>query len=310
MSTTEKDFVYNVVMSDRTLTVIVNGLPHHVERDHPRIDEIMEALRDPETTDAKILALMAPAHAVAIATANSATIRVDGGRLFYGNEEVHNALADRVAAILAENGDVSAWVKFAENVYANPADYSRDELYLWLEKSDLPITEDGNFLAYKNVRADYKDIHSGKFDNSVGQVVFMERSEVDPVRDRTCSVGLHFCSKSYLRHYNHAYGGHTMIVKINPADVVSIPSDYNNAKGRCWRYEVVGEIPIDTIEKFKWPAVVPEEGHPTLEDWDDYPVEDAEPEVDETIPEEDRGRPDAPDSTVKRFGRWLFRGGK
>jgi hypothetical protein len=32
-----------------------------------------------------------------------------------------------------------------------------------------------------------------------------------------------------------------MILKINPADVVSIPSDYNNTKGRTCRYEVVGE---------------------------------------------------------------------
>lgn len=32
-----------------------------------------------------------------------------------------------------------------------------------------------------------------------------------------------------------------MILKINPADVVAIPSDYNNTKGRTWKYEVVGE---------------------------------------------------------------------
>jgi len=29
---------------------------------------------------------------------------------------------------------------------------------------------------------------------------------------------------------------------VNPANVVSIPSDYNNAKGRTWTYRVVGEI--------------------------------------------------------------------
>jgi hypothetical protein len=32
------------------------------------------------------------------------------------------------------------------------------------------------------------------------------------------------------------------VVKINPADVVAIPSDYANAKGRAWTYEVVDEI--------------------------------------------------------------------
>jgi len=33
-----------------------------------------------------------------------------------------------------------------------------------------------------------------------------------------------------------------VIVKINPADVVAIPSDYKNTKGRCCRYEVVAEM--------------------------------------------------------------------
>jgi hypothetical protein len=33
-----------------------------------------------------------------------------------------------------------------------------------------------------------------------------------------------------------------MILKISPADVVSIPTDYNGAKGRCMRYEVVGQV--------------------------------------------------------------------
>ncbi|KKL79101.1 hypothetical protein LCGC14_2018170, partial [marine sediment metagenome] len=37
-------------------------------------------------------------------------------------------------------------------------------------------------------------------------------------------------------------GGRTVIVEINPRDVVAIPVDYGNAKGRCCRYTVVGEI--------------------------------------------------------------------
>jgi hypothetical protein len=33
-----------------------------------------------------------------------------------------------------------------------------------------------------------------------------------------------------------------MICKVNPADVVAIPNDYNNTKMRVWTYEVVGEV--------------------------------------------------------------------
>ena len=37
-----------------------------------------------------------------------------------------------------------------------------------------------------------------------------------------------------------------MVLKINPRDVVSIPNDYNNQKGRCCRYEVIDEVPQAT----------------------------------------------------------------
>ena len=41
---------------------------------------------------------------------------------------------------------------------------------------------------------------------------------------------------------NHFGGERIVIVKINPRDVVSIPTDYNDSKGRACRYEVVDEI--------------------------------------------------------------------
>jgi hypothetical protein len=38
-----------------------------------------------------------------------------------------------------------------------------------------------------------------------------------------------------------------MILKINPRDVVSIPSDYENTKGRTCKYEVIGEHELDEM---------------------------------------------------------------
>jgi hypothetical protein len=84
-------------------------------------------------------------------------------------------------------------------------------------------------------------------DNSPGKVVEMERHEVDDNRDVTCSTGLHFCGMSYLSCFG---GDRTVIVKVNPADVVSIPSDYNDAKGRTCRYEVVGELNVSPEDAF------------------------------------------------------------
>jgi hypothetical protein len=147
--------------------------------------------------------------------------------------------------MLREGFPIEPMVHFMENLYANPSHRAVTELYSFLEKGQLPITPDGHFLAYKKVRADYKDCHSGTMDNSIGQVVEMERHEVDDNKDRTCSSGLHFCSKDYLNHFG---GERVVIVKINPRDVVSIPSDYNDTKGRACRYEVVGEVDADKVD--------------------------------------------------------------
>jgi hypothetical protein len=41
-----------------------------------------------------------------------------------------------------------------------------------------------------------------------------------------------------------------MILKINPADVVSVPKDYNGAKGRCCKYTVVAQVNGSPAEAF------------------------------------------------------------
>ena len=164
---------------------------------------------------------------------------------------MHNALTTRMIQMLQDGFPIEPMVKFMENLMSNPSKRAVDELFGFLEKNNLPITPDGHFLAYKKVREDYKDCHTGTMDNSVGQVVEMERNEVDDNKDRTCSSGLHFCSQNYLNHFS---GAHTMILKINPRDVVSIPSDYNDSKGRACRYEVIGELGVNPDEAFDKPV--------------------------------------------------------
>ncbi len=127
---------------------------------------------------------------------------------------------------------------------------SRRELYLFLEAANLPITDDGCFMAYKAVRGDFRDKHSGKFDNSPGVTHQMPREHVDDDRERTCSYGFHAAAYEYARNFLGAGGDKLVAVKINPADVVSVPSDYNNQKLRCCKYSVMFEIP-GAIDVFK-----------------------------------------------------------
>ena len=147
---------------------------------------------------------------------------------------------------MSEQGfTVQPLINFISNLYKNPSQVSIDELFLFLESNDLPITDDGHFVAYKIVKSNYKDIYTGTFSNIIGSIIEVDRDSVDTDRNNTCSHGLHFCSRSYLDQYGSSSRDtdRCLLVKINPADVVSIPSDYNNAKGRTWRYEVIGEMP-------------------------------------------------------------------
>lgn len=179
----------------------------------------------------------------------SFAVKIEDGAIKYSLtndgewQEFNNAMVPRVVKMATEGFDCTPLINFMRNLLQNPSKQSVDELYLFLEQNGCPITEDGCFIAYKIVKDNYMDVYSGKFNNSVGKIVMMERNKVDDRRTNTCSQGLHFCSKDYLPHYSSSGSkDRCMLVKINPADVVSIPNDYNNAKGRTWRYEVVGEL--------------------------------------------------------------------
>jgi hypothetical protein len=181
----------------------------------------------------------------AIADHTNGRVEIFGDEIHVDGKVLPTAISTRVLTLFRQSSfNLAPVFRFLENVQKNPEQFSRDELYLFLEHNELPITIDGHFLAYKMVRSDYYDIHTGNtFLNRVGDKPSMPREQVTKDRNNTCAKGLHFCAYSYLpQAYGLSTGERLMVVKINPADVVSIPSDYNNAKGRCWLYEVVDEI--------------------------------------------------------------------
>lgn len=129
----------------------------------------------------------------------------------------------------------------------NPNVESASDLFEFISVNKLPMTEDGELLAYKIVREDFLDIHSKTKDHTPGSVVTEDNVDYD--RHRTCSNGLHFCSKDYLPQYGGSFGSgdngnRLVLVKIHPEDVAAFPRDYHNAKGRCRKYTVVAELPV------------------------------------------------------------------
>jgi hypothetical protein len=225
------------LIQGNNIVVVIRNVPHTISKTHVTYQKVKDAIKagDWETVEN----IIEPKKAVL--NYGQGNIQIQGEKMFWKNTEMHGAIVDRMIQMLQEDFPVEPLVLFMENLMQNPSFRAVNELYGFLEKNNLPITPDGHFLAYKKVREDYKDCYSGKFDNSVGQVVEMERNQVNDDKNQTCSSGLHFCSQGYLNHFG---GERVMILKINPRDVVSIPTDYNNSKGRCARYEVVGEVGV------------------------------------------------------------------
>lgn len=171
---------------------------------------------------------------------------VRDGAVFYNGRLLDNALTKRILRMRAEGFSIDPLVKFVENLYQNPSAHSVEQLYQFLEANDQPITEDGCFMAYKRVRNDYLDVYSSSISNHVGAVVEMKRNQVNDDPEQTCSFGLHVASLPYLKHYS---GERLMAVKVNPRDVVSVPTDYENSKMRVCRYEVVAELDMELVEQ-------------------------------------------------------------
>ncbi len=235
---------YPYILQGDNVTLVIDGTPHTVNKTHVAYQKVIDAIKAGHWDDVK--SLINPVKAVI--NYSKGNVEIVDGEMFWKRMPFHNSLSNRMIQMLADGFEIDPMVNFMNNLMQNPSRQAVTELYGFLEKNSLPITPDGCFLAYKRVREDYKDCHTGTMDNSVGRVVEMERNMVDDNRNNTCSAGLHFCSHSYLASFS---GARTVIVKINPAAVVSIPSDYNDAKGRTCRYEVIGEVerdPQDNVE--------------------------------------------------------------
>jgi hypothetical protein len=77
---------------------------------------------------------------------------------------------------------------------------------------------------------------SGRILNTVGAEIEVKRRDVDDNRDHHCSFGLHVGSLDYARGFAR---GVVVVVKVNPKDVVSVPTDYSCQKCRVSAYKVV-----------------------------------------------------------------------
>ena len=237
-----------------SVNLLLNGRMRTINETHINFKAVKEALKNlnlvgwSKELEDRIAGLVdIPAF---IAKVTEGKVKVGDGAVYYGDKPVGGVISKRLIDMLRDGFDIRPLARFLDRLMTNPIPTAADELYQWMEGSNLPLTDDGCFLAFKKVDNDYTSFHDHKTDNSIGtKLPLLDESNYDTDRYRTCSSGYHFCSFGYLNAY-FGNQGRVVICKIAPEDVVSIPHDYNNAKGRAKTYEIIGEVPEDEAAQF------------------------------------------------------------
>ena len=232
------------LITDTNITVNFNGQTHIVARTDKLGDRLIEAIKQNRIDDIPELV----SAATRIEKFSNGEFVVRDGKILVDGVEAPTVLGNKIVAFANEGLPYQPLVKFASNLQKNPSYRSVQQLYSFLEKNDYPITQDGNIVAFKRVRSDFKDIYTGTIDNSIGAVVEMPRNQIDDNPDTLCSQGLHSASYYYASTQYRSSNPETDImleVEINPADVVSVPRDHENGKLRCCKYVVIGVVDRD-----------------------------------------------------------------
>lgn len=247
------------ITNKERFTFYLDGEAVTVEKSHPRAGSIRTAIKDGDLESLKLLIQGGlPTTVEAIVNEDLAgVVEIKDGVVYYEGEALHNRLAEIMVELKQDGFNMDNYVKFLKNLMQNPSFNSRQQLYSFMEDHNLPITEDGCILAYKGVTDEYMDCHTQTFDNSPGAVHEMPREKVDDNPNNACSSGFHVGSEDYALRF----GSQTMIVKVNPRDVVAVPTR-ETAKCRCCRYEVLS-LYKDTLNR----VCYAEDGSNLIEDF-------------------------------------------
>lgn len=218
------------------ITAVIDGEQYAITSDNASYHEVLNAIIAKEDP-ARIADLFRTANAIKRYTKGAVEIAADGSALFYKGEEIKNVIVDRILQFMTGNLPVEPLIAFLERLLQNPSKHSVDALYTFLENGNMPITEDGCFLGYKGVTQELKDCHTSTIDNSPGRKPEMPRRLVNDNPREDCSYGFHVGTLNY----GSTFGPRCVIVKVDPADVVSVPSSNLSWKLRTCKYEVLCE---------------------------------------------------------------------
>jgi hypothetical protein len=245
--------MYHIKDNSGSYTVVINnGQPHKFDASHPSYAGLVECLQAGDSDEFVNLINSASV----IEDWSEGSFECKDGFLFFEDEQVASQPTHRVIELIKGGYDPKPILNFLSLLYDNVSERAVQESYKWSSHKGLPITEDGMMVGYKGVRpyvgedivdkmgnaiteGDLVDIYTGKsFRNNVGDKCGMKRRQVCDDHTQGCSSGLHVGTFEYASQWAGRTGV-VVLVKFNPSNIVSVPSDCEFSKMRVSEYEVI-----------------------------------------------------------------------
>ena len=229
--------------------IILDGVSYLIPTDHrnySKIDEALEAgnldvLREPTTLSV----------GRAIQDFLGVDFEIRGGELFYRSKPYNRQLGEEILKQVEKGYEPAPMLRFLEKCELNPHPRSVDDLFRWMQNVGLAMADDGDILGFKyvtrvtennfpelwNKGIRFTDSHSKTFNYNPGETPEMPRRDVEFNPSKGCSAGLHVGTLSFVKGHDDI-----LLVKLNPADVVSVPTECSDQKLRCCRFYVIQEF--------------------------------------------------------------------
>jgi hypothetical protein len=223
----------NYIILPQSLILNHAGKTTTINKADGRYDQVLQKIKEGKLDE--IIPLLSIADSL-----SERGFQIVDGIVHVDGDALPESLSVRVLDFFNNNLPFEPLLKFWAKLKNNPSFNSRQMLFKFLEHNGHPITTEGNFIAYRAVRNDFSDKHTGKMDNSVGNVVEIDRSKVDDNPNNTCSHGLHVATMSYAQTFGSG-DDKLLDVEVDPSDVVAVPTDYNGTKMRVSKFKVVAE---------------------------------------------------------------------
>jgi hypothetical protein len=264
-------------LTNDSITVIWQGKPVIVKRDQPQFVNLRRAIME-ENWD-EIAGHLTFSQSLKIWAKGKFAFDDDKKTFSYEGQELPTSLNARIIAMASTGQDPSSFFNFWEKLQRNPSFRSVEQVWPFLAQKGIPLTKDGNFRAYKSVKRDFTDHHTGTVDNEPGTVNEMPRNKISDDPNEACHYGFHVGALEYAKSFG-SEDRRIIICEVDPADVVCVPYDYSHQKMRVCKYTVIGlyngEHMSSTVEE-EVPVAVSENDEAEYIGEDYYEEQDYDP---------------------------------